>query len=430
MADMPEIGDVEYSITRHSYDRAAQEYAQRHSDPFSIRAMMQPFIRRLPKGGLILDAGCGPGRDARVFAEMGYVVIGIDYSQEMLRLARAEGRLDVRLMDMRDLDFNDESFDGVWANASVHHLSNRDLRLVLAEFQRVLRPGGVLFVSVKRGAPGPIINEEYPNCPRHYMRHWVDSLRPPLAESGFCEYESNTMPGGTDPQEWIQLYAVKPRDRQLVLPFECGMCRVVRESREEQGRPHVKTPMCDQPLWVTPNYIVFPALGQIVEGYLLIVSLEHIPCFGALSVDAWGELQSLKERLRRMLEEEFGPVVFFEHGSASQSRLAGNSVVHAHMHACPAPTAFLDSVAAAVKPKLVDNCTFARECFAAGQPYLLIEDHGGQSYGCAPPQGLPSQFLRRHLARSVNRIGEWDWEYYPHAEQVASTVQRLNLRKG
>jgi diadenosine tetraphosphate (Ap4A) HIT family hydrolase len=361
---------------------------------------------------------------------MGYHVVGVDYSTEMVRLARAEGVLDVRLMDIRDLDFHEATFAGVWANASLHHLSNRDLRAALAEFWRVLEPGGVLFISVKRGQSGHVVNEDYQGCPRHYVYRWVEDLRPVLEDIGFCEYESNTVPGGTVPPEWVYIYAIKPRCQQLMLPFGCRMCHIIGRLSGVYDRRDTSSPLCDQPILAMSQCVVFPALGQIVEGYLLAVSLEHVPCFGALSAQRWGEINNLKRVLREMLEAQFGPVVFFEHGSVSPFHLTGSSVVHAHLHACPAPKEFLKSVAKVVAFVQVDAGKFARECFASARGYLLIEDHGGVSWGCTPPAGLPSQFLRRHLARSTGCTGKWDWASYPHTEQVALTIRRLGAMKG
>jgi 2-polyprenyl-3-methyl-5-hydroxy-6-metoxy-1,4-benzoquinol methylase len=74
-------------------------------------------------GGRILDAGCGPGRDALAFAERGYELIAFDASTAMVRVARERvgSRIVVHLMRFEDLNGQSE-FDGIWACASLLHV--------------------------------------------------------------------------------------------------------------------------------------------------------------------------------------------------------------------------------------------------------------------------------------------------------------------
>lgn len=108
------------------------------------------FIERIPKGGHILDAGCGTGRFVRYFIESGYEVTGIDYSKAMLAIAIKENPGSrFHVMDLRNLDFDSEMFHGVWNVATLVHLDESEALTVIKETNRVLKEGGTFFLATR-----------------------------------------------------------------------------------------------------------------------------------------------------------------------------------------------------------------------------------------------------------------------------------------
>lgn len=79
------------------------------------------------------------------------------------------------------------------------------------------------------------------------------------------------------------------------------------------------------------NFMVFPTVGQIVEGYLLIVSKEHYACFGAMPDSILDELIELKKEVDRRVTKAYQKPIYFEHGGI------GQTIFHAHMHVIPFP---------------------------------------------------------------------------------------------
>lgn len=107
----------------------------------------------LPPGTAVLDVPCGHGRIANRLARRGYRVAGLDRSPLFLERARDEARawgveVDYREGDMRALPWPDGTFDAVvcWFT-SFGYFNDEDNRRVLAEFHRVLRPGGRLLLE-------------------------------------------------------------------------------------------------------------------------------------------------------------------------------------------------------------------------------------------------------------------------------------------
>ncbi len=421
-------GVSKYLITRDSYDRVADRFAEKHEDPTAIVPLLEPFIERLPTNGLVLDAGCGPGRDASILLRRGLRVIGVDFSSEMIRLAKSVLGLDARIGDLRDLDFLNDTFDGIWANASLHHLGQADMKPTLVELRRVLKPGGVIFVSVKRGQQERF-TEEYLSCPRFFKKYWLSDIIKILDSVELSVYQTNSCIGGTTPSKWLFLYAIKPRDVQLHLDFGCRMCALVdRVAQGEFLHEQNRIPMCDQPLHVTRRFSVFPALGHLVEGYTIVVSREHEVCMGALTATEWNELEDVKVYIRKTTEPKFGPITFFEHGSVTDLVPSGSSVNHAHVHAIPISDSSWKQILGLSNLSPVSSVDFARDSFVKDRTYLLVERPNGVFYGFWPDQGLPSQYLRRLVSRAVGEDGRWNWRYYPFHERVTATLERLRKR--
>ena len=111
------------------------------------------FLPLVPEGGRILDAGCGSGRDSGRFLRAGYVVEAFDASDRMARCARERTGLAVRVLEFSGMDW-DGAFDGVFANASLLHVAPGEMGVALGRIAAALRPGGVLFASLKHGQGG------------------------------------------------------------------------------------------------------------------------------------------------------------------------------------------------------------------------------------------------------------------------------------
>ncbi|MEA3640265.1 MAG: class I SAM-dependent methyltransferase [Lamprobacter sp.] len=112
--------------------------------------LYMPFLSRLEPGAAILDAGCGSGRDARAFREFGYAITAMEPSPALAALAEAHCGQPVEILRFQDLDWS-ERFDGIWACASLLHVSLAELPEVMGRLARALRPGGLLYASFKYG---------------------------------------------------------------------------------------------------------------------------------------------------------------------------------------------------------------------------------------------------------------------------------------
>ncbi|WP_420631433.1 class I SAM-dependent methyltransferase [Candidatus Leptofilum sp.] len=138
--------------TGETYRQIAADYALAWQKRGSIEPQLQKFVALLPKGATVLDVGCGPGMDTAVLQTHRLNAVGLDYSHEMMRVGRDEFGYSVPFAqaDMRQLPVG-QAIDGIWASASMLHLQRDDLLPTLQQFWRILKPGGILYFSVKLG---------------------------------------------------------------------------------------------------------------------------------------------------------------------------------------------------------------------------------------------------------------------------------------
>jgi SAM-dependent methyltransferase len=100
--------------------------------------------------GEILDLGCGSGRDAKHFIDKGYKVTALDLSPVLAAKASKYIGQQVIIGDMKDLDYKDR-FIGIWACASLLHLTEDEVFETIKRCHKALKKDGVLYASFKYG---------------------------------------------------------------------------------------------------------------------------------------------------------------------------------------------------------------------------------------------------------------------------------------
>ena len=161
------------------YNAKASDYASLTQGQGSGDARLREFIAGLPKGGRVLDLGCGPGFSSAAMAKAGLTVDALDASSEMVLLAGRQSGVVARRGTFDDLDA-EQSYDGIWASFSLLHASAVDLPRHLAACHRALRPGGRISVGMKLGC-----GEARDRLGRFYCYVTVEELEGLLTGAGF-----------------------------------------------------------------------------------------------------------------------------------------------------------------------------------------------------------------------------------------------------
>ena len=120
------------------------------------------FLSYLNSNSYILDLGCGTGRDSKYFMEKGHKVKSIDGSYEMCKIAKELLNLEVDQINFLDMNY-ENIFDGVFACASLLHLSKEDLITVLKKVSASLKQDGIFYTCFKLGEENRIDNGKFYN---------------------------------------------------------------------------------------------------------------------------------------------------------------------------------------------------------------------------------------------------------------------------
>lgn len=112
--------------------------------------MQKKFTDRLPEKSVILDFGCGSGRDTKYFISQGYQVDAVDGSIELCRLASEYTGIEVKNMFFNELA-QVEKYEGIWACSSILHLPLNELAEVMRKMVTALKDNGIIYTSFKYG---------------------------------------------------------------------------------------------------------------------------------------------------------------------------------------------------------------------------------------------------------------------------------------
>lgn len=195
------------SKTILTYNACAEIYFRNHYGINEVQDTIDFFIQNL-KGGDVLDVGCGPGRDAKYFSEHNLKVTGIDLSDNFLDIASQNvPNANFIKMDMRNVDFPNDTFDGIWISASFLHIPKNDARNALVNLRSVLKQGGLIYVNVEKGTQEKFLRtEEYKNKPRLISFYTEQEFEKLINACGF-----NTLKKiiDKDPYGWIKIFAIR-----------------------------------------------------------------------------------------------------------------------------------------------------------------------------------------------------------------------------
>ncbi|MEO6319034.1 MAG: class I SAM-dependent methyltransferase [Polaromonas sp.] len=205
--DSPSVKSVT-GPTLAYYNERADEFraGTLHHDVSQNIAMLLRHVQAPPPFTL-LDVGCGPGRDLKVFAGLGHTAIGLDGAARFADMARAYSGCEVWQQDFSQLDLPAQHFDGIFANASLFHLPSQALPRMLRALHASLKPGGVLFSSNPHGH-----NEEGWSGGRYGAFYDLETWQRHMADAGFVELTHYYRPQGLPraQQPWLASVWRKP----------------------------------------------------------------------------------------------------------------------------------------------------------------------------------------------------------------------------
>lgn len=197
---------------RDAYDTNAESWHRDHrNDDWWVEGA-ERFVGMLPPGSRVLDAGCGGGTKAKWLSERGLEVVGADFSENLVAIARGEApKAEFLVADMQALPLGLDGFDGVFAQASLLHLPHAEIPETLWHWRGRMKHGGILHVAVKERRPGQPREErktesDYGFEYTRFFSYWtLEELRHKTMLAGFLTVWDSAKVSGR--VTWLQIVA-------------------------------------------------------------------------------------------------------------------------------------------------------------------------------------------------------------------------------
>lgn len=134
---------------KDSYNLLATEWTKKHYGGWGQESV-DKFISLFPKGSAILDLGCGSGIRTKDLADAGMNVLGIDFAERMVDIAKEDvpsAKFDV--FDVRNIEKLKNKFDGIFAMAILLHFPKKEVSVLLKKIISLIKDDGYLYLALK-----------------------------------------------------------------------------------------------------------------------------------------------------------------------------------------------------------------------------------------------------------------------------------------
>jgi diadenosine tetraphosphate (Ap4A) HIT family hydrolase len=195
--------------------------------------------------------------------------------------------------------------------------------------------------------------------------------------------------------------------------YDLNICRFCYPSQDERI------------VYEDDSIYVVPSRGHFVNGYLLLISKEHIDCT-ADTVD--DHLRAVKNRVTSILESHYGSYCIMEHGRVGSCYKRANNRIcyHAHLHCLPVPENFHSVIEQDFTSKRVDDITEISEYQEKSPHYMYLETFDGEKRFFEVSGKLERQYLRKKACEALGiETKQADWKQNPHWDRMEQTADEL-----
>lgn len=172
----------------------------------------------------------------------------------------------------------------------------------------------------------------------------------------------------------------------------------------------------------TDSFRVIPSIGSLTEGYVLIVTKEHINSLAELTKEQKDEYINLVNKISYIFEKAYGKTpILFEHGTPNlQSSMSANSIIHAHSHIVNFE--FKNEEEIITKYNFTPVKNFAK---VKKENYIYFQNGNGEKYVSYQFESI-SQLMRILIANEINKEHQYNWRKFDFKENIVSMLSKLN----
>ncbi|MFX1312422.1 MAG: class I SAM-dependent methyltransferase [Promethearchaeota archaeon] len=190
------------NTVEQGYNKIAEAYyADRNLSKFVNE--LEKFISHLSKDAHVLDAGCGAGIPTTKFlVKRGIKVTGIDLSEKMLLMARRNvPNVEFIKMDIKDLKFEENTFDGIISVYTLFHIPKNNHFSIFKKFFEILRPGGILLINT--GISDSEGTSNFFGVPMFWSNFDPKTTLDLVKKAGFSIIFESVLERGSELQYWV-----------------------------------------------------------------------------------------------------------------------------------------------------------------------------------------------------------------------------------
>ena len=199
---------------RETYNRIAEDWHKDHKQNNWWVEATNKFVSFLKPNDLVLDAGCGAGTKSKYLISKKLKVIGIDFSDKLIEIAKREAPSgNFFVMNISEADKLKEKFDGIFMQAVLLHIPKKDVAKIVNKLLGSLKSGGYLYIAVKEkkigGADEEIKIENDYGYPyeRFFSYFTLGEIKNLIKETGLEISYENVAP--FEHERWIQVIGKK-----------------------------------------------------------------------------------------------------------------------------------------------------------------------------------------------------------------------------
>lgn len=169
------------------------------------------------------------------------------------------------------------------------------------------------------------------------------------------------------------------------------------------------------------SFYVLPAVGSLVDGYILLVAKRHISAMSHLTKKENREYERLIEEYRNIFKNIYGyyPIIF-EHGTVNPMKKSASSVNHAHTHVVN--HRFMDEryILEYLKLQKIESL----QDIDIKSNYIMYMNEKGETYISYDFKPI-SQMMRILIAKDLNSEETFDWQKFRHDDNMLSTIKKI-----
>lgn len=205
----------------------------------------------------------------------------------------------------------------------------------------------------------------------------------------------------------------------------CSYCAEIRGINEDsyflsEVAASLKKP--SRYLFTSKTFLVFPSVGALVPGHLLIAPKRHITAMAHLSKDELYELNGVISELRYLLSKIYNKnLVLMEHGTRFDRCSSGACVSHAHIHILPSEISLSNLIHGNKMSIKIDQLD---HILTLNKDYLLYSDDC-KTYYYNEAENVPSQYFRAEIFKASKLSGHWNWVIDHRIEIMNQTIEDI-----